>query len=471
MNFLRFMILPAVIFAAGCSGVDKVNNSHDGVYPNIVFIVVDDLGWRDLGCYGSSFYETPNIDSLAAEGIRFTNAYSACPVCSPTRASLMTGKDTARVHMTGHITAIGRHRHPEGSRIIPPKDNMFLSLDEVTVAEVLERLDYSSISIGKWHLGPEKYWPTKQGFDRNIAGWTHGSPPCYFYPYKNPESSWNPGIPTLHGGEPGEYLTDRLTDEALSFIDENQKGPFFLYLPYYAVHTPLQAPENLIEKYRRKLKKDSSQKNAVYGAMVERTDTNIGRILERLDSLGLRDNTLVIAASDNGGESRATNNAPLREGKGHIYEGGIRVPLVMRWEGLINPGTVSDVPVTTEDFFPTVAEAAGAAYSKEGLDGTSLIPLFMGKDIERECLYWYYPHYSPQAKEPASAVRVGDYKLIKFYDPPRVELYNLEEDISEQEDLSEKMPAKTEQLLGLLEKKLEEAGTVMHTLNPGYEAE
>ena len=438
--------------------------------PNFVLILIDDLGWRDLGCCGGDFYETPNIDRLAEQGVRFTRAYSACPVCSPTRASLMTGKDTARIGFTGHITSIGRHRHPKNSRIIPPHDNMYLPLEEVTIAEALKPAGYASASIGKWHLGAEPYWPTKQGFDLNVAGWTHGSPPAYFYPYENPTSRWNPSIPTLHGGRPGEYLTDRLTDEAIGFIEQNKHRPFFLYMTHYAVHTPLQAPEPLIEKYKAKLKTHPCSIDPVYAAMVENMDTNVGRLLETIRTLDLRRRTIVIFTSDNGGLASVTDNSPLRAGKGHIYEGGIRVPLIVCWPGKARPNTTCPVPVTSEDLYPTIVEIAGrAAQTGKNLDGQSLVPLLTGKGrLGDRPLYWYYPHYSPQAKKPAAAIRSGDYKLIEFYDPPAVELYNLTKDPGEKEDLAQKMPEKAKALLSALHNFLKSVKTKTHTPNPDY---
>lgn len=438
--------------------------------PNFVLILIDDLGAKDLGCYGSTFYETPNIDRLAQEGMRFTDAYSACPVCSPTRASLMTGQDTARLHFTGHITAIGRHRHPKNSRIIPPADRMYLPLDEVTIAEALKPAGYASASIGKWHLGTEKYWPEAQGFDLNIAGWTHGSPPAYFYPYKNPSSKWNPLIPTLKGGKPGEYLTDRLTDESIKFIKANKERPFFLYLTHYAVHTPLQAPEPLVNKYKAKLKTDQSQKNATYAAMIENLDANVGRVLQALEQLALVNDTVVFFTSDNGGDARVTNNAPLRAGKGCLYEGGIRVPLLVKWPGRVKAGSICHTSVTSEDLYPTIMQIVGdRARPGEKIDGKSLLPLLTGKGrLKREAIYWYYPHYSPQAKQPGAAVRAGNCKLIEHYDPLGVELYNLADDIGEQVNLAEKMPQKAEELRNKLHNWLEAVGAKMHTLNPDY---
>ncbi len=435
--------------------------------PNVVLILIDDLGWRDLGCYGGAEFETPRIDRLAREGMRFTNAYSNCPVCSPSRAALLTGKNPARLQFTGHITAIERHRHPDGSRILPPDDLMHIPLEEVTLAEALKPAGYVSASIGKWHVGGEGFWPEDQGFDENIGGWTHGSPPSYFYPYKNPDKDWNPSIPTLHGGKPGEYLTDRLTDESIRFIETHRDKPFFLYLTHYAVHFPLQAPKELVQKYERKLAGKNSGIDPTYAAMVENMDSNTGRVLDTLDRLGLTENTVVIFYSDNGGEGDATNNSPLRRDKSWLYEGGIRVPLIVKWPGRVEAGTVCHEPVIGSDLYPTISELAGEeARQGEPLDGVSLVPLLEGADrLNRDALYWYYPHY-PKSKEPGAAIRKRNYKLIDFYDPPRMELYNLANDLSEQHNLVERMPEKAQSLRAELYRFLERVDAKMHTLNP-----
>lgn len=458
-------LLPMVLSCRGrpAEGVDN---------PNIVLIVVDDLGWKDLGCYGSDFFETPVIDSLAESGLRFTDAYSSCPVCSPTRASLLSGKSPARIQFTGHITAIGRHRYPEHGRIIPPQDRMYLPLEEVTIAEALQPAGYRTISIGKWHVGnEEKYYPTSQGFDQNIAGYMHGSPPSYFYPYQDPDKDWNPRIPTLEGGREGEYLTDRLTDEAIRFIEASDDEPFFLYLPYYAVHTPLQAHEELVKKYRRKAAAGGFPQDPVYGAMVERVDFNVGRIIGCLEKNDQRNNTLFILVSDNGGLSQVTDNHPLREGKGFLYEGGIRVPLIVSWPGRIMEGEVSSVPTITYDLYPTIIDFVRGAEPGQDLEGISLKSLLTSGDIpdQRE-LFWYYPHYSPQAGQPAAAVRSENYKLIRFYDPPGLSLYDLGRDPSEENNLADNMPEKCAELEKRLEDWLEKSGTIMFTLNPEYGA-
>ncbi len=443
-----------------------------GAAPNVVLFLVDDLGWKDLGCQGSPVFETPHADRLAAEGVRLTQAYAACPVCSPSRAALLTGRTPARVGVTGHITATLRHRYPETGRIVPPNDRMFLALEEKTLAEALGEAGYASASMGKWHLGSEAYWPDKHGFGLNIAGHTHGSPSSYWFPYLNPAQAWNPRMENMQGGRPGEYLTDRLTDEAVAFIRANREKPFFLYLSHYAVHTPLQAPTALTAKYRRKPATALEGVDPVYAAMVEKTDDSLGRVLAALDELGLADNTLVIFTSDNGGLLEATTNRPLRAGKGFLYEGGVRVPLILRLPGRLPAGAESDAPSIGHDLFPTILAAAGVAPpSARALDGENLLPWLEGTQAtpdERE-LFWYYPHYSPQAKQPGAALRRGRWKLIEHYDPPGTELYDLEADPGETADASAVHPGRRDAMLERLRALIDESGAIPHRLNKAYE--
>lgn len=433
--------------------------------PNFLIILIDDLGSQDLGCYGQVYIQTPHIDQLASEGMRWTNAYSAAPVCSPSRAALLTGKSTARVRFTGHITAIGKHRYPEHGRIIPPDDLMYLPHEEILIPEVLKPLGYKSISIGKWHVGHEGYFPTDQGFDINIGGWTHGSPPSHFYPYKS-DKDWNPSIPSLHGGAEGEYLTDRLTDEAIHFMEQNKDNPFLIYLSHYAVHSPLEAPAPLVEKYKTIVK--GTKIDPVYAAMVESVDTNIGRLLAKVEELGLDKNTVVIFASDNGAVAGTSDNSPFRAGKGYLYEGGIRVPFIVRWPGRIKDGSISENPTISQDIFSTIVDISGSKIKTDiAIDGRSLVPDF-NQQIDSTELFWYYPHYSPQSKIPGAAIRSGAYKLIQYYDPEKVELYNLENDIGEENDLSEIMPDKVEELSEKIETWLDDSKAIRHTLNPDY---
>lgn len=416
------------------------------------------MGWRDLGCYGSSYYETPNIDRLATQSVRFTNAYASCPVCSPTRASILTGKYPARVGVTDWIP--GRAQWP-ASRLLKLPFRQELPLEETTIAEALKPLGYATASIGKWHLGGPSFYPETQGFDLNVAGTQRGSPASYFGPFD---------LPNLQGGTKDEYLNDRLTDAAETFIDAHRSRPWFLYLPEFAVHLPEQAKAAQIEHFR---KKANPQGTAAYGAMVANLDENVGRLMKKLDDLDLARNTVVVFTSDNGGVSYqgkrkdpVTSMAPLRAGKGHVYEGGIRVPAIVRAPG-IRPG-VSHVPISSIDYFPTLLALAGA--TPPAVDGRSLAPLLRGGSLRRDALYWHYPHYSDQGGAPAGAVRAGDYKLIEFYEDGRLELYNLAKDIGESDNLSKRDPRRTAHLHAMLKQWRASVGARMPAPNPNYDA-
>lgn len=456
--------------------VEIASAQNVNLKPNFIILFVDDLGETDIGVYGNKFIETPHIDRLAIDGMRWTNAYSAAPICSPARAALLTGKNPARIHFTGHITAIGSHRHPVNSRIIPPNDLMFIPKEEVILPEAIKPAGYRSINIGKWHVGPKGYWPTDMGFDENIGGWTHGSPPTHFYPYKDPDKHWNPSIPTLKGGEEGEYLADRLTNEAINFITRNKDNPFLVYLPYYAVHTPLQAPKDLVEKYKQKqLTKDANGRiDPVYAAMVDNLDQNVGRLLHDLKKLGLEKNTVVIFASDNGAVQSTSDMSKYREGKGYLYEGGIRVPFIIRWPGIIKPGTLSNKPTKTEDIYATIVEIVGEQTISNGtVDGKSLVNEFIhpsdNNELNREReMHWYYPHYAPQGNWPGASIIEGKFKYIQFYDPIKSELYDLENDPSESNDLKEDYPEMVIKLRGKLNKWLHDVNPILHTTNPDH---
>jgi len=433
--------------------------------PNIVFILADDLGWADVGCQGSTFYETPNIDRLAARGTRFTNAYAACQVCSPTRASILTGKYPARLNLTNYL--VGK-RQKQGSPVLTAPYEHHMKLSEVTLAEALGGAGYKSAHVGKWHLGGEPYYPQHQGFEVNIAGTSAGMPRSFFYP------QWKANVPLA--GVKDDYLPDRLTDEAIDFIQANRTRPFFLYLAYYAVHIPIQGKPALVEKYKAK-EPGETQDNPHYAAMVEAVDQNVGRVLETLDRLELAENTVVVFFSDNGGLSTpegphtpATNNAPLREGKGHIYEGGIREPLLVRWPGKIGSGTTSGTPVASIDFYPTFLEMAGAKQpAVHTVDGVSLLPLLTGTgQLPQRELYWHYPHFSNQGGMPAGAVRDGAWKLIEFYEHGDLELYNLTEDIAETNNLAEALPERTEMLHRKLVTWRKAVDATMPPQNPDY---
>jgi len=435
---------------------------------NFVFILMDDLGWRDVGCNGSTFYETPNIDRLAAQGMRFTDAYAACPVCSPTRASIMAGKYPARLNITNFIPGM------KAGKLKPPEHLHQLPLEEVTLGEAFKEAGYATCFVGKWHLGGEPYWPDKQGFDTNVAGSQAGSPRTYFSPYK---------MVNLPDGPAGEYLTDRLTDEAARFLAASKDKPFLLYLSHYAVHIPLQAKQEMIAKYTAKAaglpeprfvaegknQARQVQDHPVYSGMVQSMDESVGRVMKALDDLGLADRTAVIFMSDNGGLSTAegspTANVPLRAGKGWLYEGGIREPMIVKWPGVTKPGSTCREPVTSTDFYPTMLEMAGLpARPQQHVDGVSIVPLLKGAaSLGRKAIYWHYPHYSNQGGGPGGAVRAGDFKLIEFYEDEHVELYNLKDDIGEKNDLAARMPQEAAELRTMLHQWRQEVGARMPT--------
>jgi arylsulfatase A len=438
--------------------------------PNVVVVLIDDLGATDLGCYGSKFYRTPNVDRLAAEGMRFTQAYSACPVCSPTRAALMTGRYPARLHLTDYLP--GQADRP-AFRLRRPEFRQNLALEEVTLGEVLRDAGYATTAIGKWHLGGQGYDATRQGFETSIAGNEIGSPASYFAPFRDRIGRAMPG---LEEAPEGQYLTDRLTLEALKFIDANKDRPFFLYLPHFAVHTPLVAKAEMIGVYESAPKPPGLQQNAIYAAMVESMDQSIGRISGKLAEHGLTDNTIVVFSSDNGGlattegkNTPATNNAPLREGKGYLYEGGIRVPLIVKWPGAIQPGTQSNVATSSIDLLPTIAELCGAKLTAT-VDGVSLASVARGAGhIASRPLYWHYPHYSPQGGRPGGAIREGDYKLIEFYEHQRHELFNIATDVSENTNLVDREPARSAQMAARLAAWRQAVDAQMPSENPDYQ--
>ena len=471
-TFLKSATAGAAALAVSRYSISAVS----GRKPNFVFILIDDMGWTDLSCYGSTFYETPNIDRLASRGMKFTDAYAACPVCSPTRASIMTGKYPARLHLTDWITG---HVNPT-AKLRVPDWKMFLDHREVTIAEALKPAGYVSASIGKWHLGSEEYYPEKQGFDVNIAGYSAGQPPTYFYPY-TVDREWNNQIPTMTGGSPGEYLTDRLTDEALTFMEENRDRPFFLYLTHYAVHTPIEGKEAYTEKFRARVRPGQAQNNPVYASMVQSVDDSVGRVMDRLEELGIAENTIIFFMSDNGGligEGRfrkVTSNLPLRDGKGTPYEGGIREPMIVRWPGIVKPGSVCDTPVTSVDFYPTILAMAGIPGNEEHnrtVDGVDITLLLRRSGaIDERAIYWHYPHYHPLGASPFGAVRAGDFKLIEFYEDFRVELYNLADDIGEANDRAGELPGKAGELREMLHAWRESVDAQMPTPNPQYRGE
>ena len=468
-------ILWGVLFGILLAGVSAAGNK-----PNIILFYVDDLGWMDLGCQGSEFYETPNIDRLASEGVRYTQGYTPHPRCLPARYSVITGRFPAR----GGVPGGAGHLQP----------------DDFTMGQALQKGGYKTCFAGKWHLnGPfgEKNLPQNRGFDVNIGAGAAGAPTDYFFPYRKKETSqlkegWEIGldkayIAGMEDGKEGDYITDALTDKSIQFIEDNADKPFFLYLSHYGVHTPFQAPEALVEKYEKKLKKmkydrpeylpiDTTgvgdelgrQNNAVYAAMIESVDQSLGRIFETLDRLDLADNTVIVFTADNGGLSNrgavgdkisdrplATSNYPLRTGKGWLYEGGIREAFIVKWPGVTQSGVVNEKDVVVgSDLFPTFLEMAGLSLCpKDHVDGISIVSSLKGKTFERgKPIFWHSPTSRPSSTGDTdnSAVRIGNYKLLEWYNAGHVELYDLSVDIGEQNDLSTEMPEKTAEMLAVL---------------------
>jgi arylsulfatase A-like enzyme len=457
--------------------------------PNIILFLIDDMGWMDLGCQGSSFYETPRLDLLAQEGMRFTDAYASCPVCSPTRASIMTGKYPATVGITNFIGGVERGRLLEAPYL------RHLPLSEHSLATALREGGYSTWHVGKWHLGGEGSLPEQHGFDVNVGGCGWGHPKNgYFSPYGNPK---------LADGPEGEYLTDRLTDEAIALIRGRGDRSFFLNFCHYAVHTPIQSPPDLVEKYRAKtsalgldikepfeegppfpsehkrhlrIRRRLFQSDPAYAAMVENLDRNIGRVLDALHEEGIADDTIVIFTSDNGGlatsEGSPTSNAPLSEGKGWMYEGGTREPLIVKWPGVTAPNSVCREPTTSPDFYPTCLEIAGLPLIPEQhVDAVSIAPLLRGGSLERGPVFWHYPHYGNQGGTPGCSVRRGDWKLIEFLEDRHIELYNLREDVGEERDLAGEKPEIAEALRAKLAEWLVKAGAKIPEPNPDWPPE
>ncbi len=455
--------------------------------PNVVFFLADDLGWKDLGCYGSQFYETPNFDALAESGARFTQAYAACPVCSPTRASIMAGKYPVRMRVTDYISPSRGNQPPSWKRntaLLPSPYSDHMPLDEVTIAEALAENGYATFFAGKWHLGSEGHWPEDQGFDINKGGVEHGGPwggDKYFSPYGNPN---------LTDGPRGEYLPERLAAETATFIREHRDEPFLAYLSFYSVHTPLMTTKELETKYAKKAShlqfsgprwiregfRDARQvqDHAVYGGMVEALDSAVGTVLDTLRAAGLEENTIVVLMSDNGGlstsEGSPTANLPLRGGKGWLYEGGIREPMLIRAPGTSTPGSVVDGPVTSTDFYPTLLELAGLDLRPEQhLDGVSMVPLLRGESPDRGPMFWHYPHYGNQGGAPGAAVRDGEWKLIRWYEDGTEELYHLGDDPGERYDLSALMPERVKALGSILDEWLGAVDANMPSKNDAYD--
>lgn len=454
--------------------------------PNVIFFLVDDLGWADTEPYGSKFYETPNIKKLAQEGMLFTQAYAANPVCSPTRASILTGKYPTSLQATNWFGAPQpdeelndvktRYKNP----LLSAAYQESMPLKEITLAETLKNNGYRTFFAGKWHLGEtEDLWPEYQGFDINKGGYSAGSPKSYFAPYKNPR---------LIDGPVGEHLPDRLATETNQFIEANLNTPFFAFLSFYSVHNPLAGRKDLVEKYEAKRKAlglsdqfsaegkfnlRTNQSHATYAAVIEGMDIAVGKVLKKLKELNLENNTIIIFFSDNGGlainEGTPTSNYPLRAGKGWLYEGGIREPLIIKWPKTIKAGSVNHTPVISNDFYATLlASAQIPQMPGQHTGSTNILPLLKGKNIKNKSLFWHYPHYSNQGGGPGSAVRRGDWKLIRWYETGRDELFNLKNDISEKNDLIGKEPHIAKSLAKKLDVWLKTENALFPAKNPAY---
>lgn len=466
----KWAICLAIIVNSLCTGGARCETNP----PNIILFLIDDLGWKDLGCQGSTYYQTPHIDALARNGVRFTDAYAACAVCSPTRAAVLTGKYPARLLLTDWLPS---GRWDPKAKLKTGRFLRGLPVEELTLAEALRDAGYRTASIGKWHLGSEPFsLPEHHGFDFNIGGNAHGAPGSYFFPYQGnwliPGTDLRARWDVFPDGQDGEYLTDRLTDEAVKFIRETHHQPFFLYFPHYGVHTPIQAKPEVTAKYER-VPEAERQGLPEYAAMVESIDDSVGRVMAVLDELQLTENTVIIFTSDNGGFWKATDHAPLRGNKGAYYEAGIRVPLIIQWPGVAQPGLVIEQPVISNDLYPTCLTAAGLPpLPSQHLDGLDLSELVQGKSasLSRESIFWHFPHYNEHPSSvPSSVIRKGAWKLIETFDPIGYELYNLEEDLSETINLAESDPAKFSELRQELEAWRIEVGAEMMQPNPDYD--
>ncbi len=461
---MRWLSIAAAAAALG-AGAAATERGAAQRPPNFLVLLVDDLGWTDLGCYGSDFYRTPNIDRLAASGVRFTHGYAACTVCSPTRAALMTGMYPGRTNVTDWIPGHSRPRAP----LRPPAWTMRLEHRYTTLAEALGLAGYRTAHVGKWHLMPRLepeemagYAPQRHGFEINIAGNEWGAPGSYFHPYRRADREVYP-LPA--GGAEGDYLTDRLTDEAIAILEEFRDEPFLLYFPYYAVHTPIQARAEDSAQFETRVDASKRHRNPSYAGMLAALDRSVGRLRSKLEELGIADETVIVFTGDNGGLDRKgrdgrmghpTENAPLRAGKGSAYEGGVRTPTIYYWPGVTPAASVSAQPVITVDVYPTLLEIAGAEGDpahNELVDGVSLAGLLRDPSarLDRESLYWHYPHYHSGGATPHSAIRDGDWRLVHFYEDDRAELYHLAEDVAETRDLSAAMPDKAAALRAKLD--------------------
>ncbi len=455
----KIILSAAAVVAAGTCTVKAKSDC-----PNVVLILIDDMGQRDLSCYGSEFYQTPNIDQLAEEGVKFENGYAACTVSSPSRAAIMTGKYPARLRLTDWIAG---WNYPYAKLNIPDWCQ-YLPLEEQTIAEQLKEVGYQTWHVGKWHLGDdEKYWPENQGFDINIGGWAKGSP------YKSKDLGYNGyfipyGNPRLEDGPEGEYLTDRLTDESVKLIEERDHDkPFFLNLCHYAVHGPLDAKADMIEKYEGLVDKDYFQQNTTFAAMVESVDESVKRVIDLLKAEGIYDNTLIIFTGDNGSVYKTSPALPLRLGKGERYEGGVRVPFIIKY-GDRYSATTSEQPVITMDITATIQDVAGVKESCP--DGKSILSLLKKEDYQRP-LYWHYPHYHASGATPYSAIRVGDWKLIEEFEQDELQLYNLKEDVGETKNVAATEPKLRDDLYKMLQRWRDKLDVQYPSQNPNWDKE
>lgn len=478
-----------------CSALALAAACHAAVKPNIVFIMADDLGWSDLGCYGSSYYQTPHIDRFAARALRFTQAYAASPLCSPTRGSILTGLAPARTGLTAptcHLPKVNLEKRlatPNPRQpVIPAESVSRLDTSYLTLATILRDAGYRTGHFGKWHLGPKPYSPLEHGFDVDWPQWPGPGPGGAFV------APWAPAFPAK--GNPGDHVEDMTADQAAAFIHANKDRPFFVNYWQFSVHTPIDAKPDLVAKHEKRLDPNQPQRNPVYAAMIESMDDGVGRVLAAIEECGLLDRTIIIFYSDNGGvswdlhrgkppkkagrfpdhvDTVPTSNHPLRNGKASVYEGGVRVPCIISWPGVTQPGTTSDAIFDSTDWLPTILEMAGIPMPEAVKpDGISIVPALTGGTLEREAIFCHFPHDTPAAgQRPATTVRRGDWKLIRFHaleddGSDKLELYNLKSDIGETTNLAAEQPERVRELNALIDGFLHETGAVIPIRNPDY---
>ncbi|WP_236980481.1 sulfatase [Membranihabitans maritimus] len=478
VNGFFFFLLP--FFTLGTLSAQESQSNQ-----NVIVIIADDLGWSDLGIYGSDLHETPNLDRLARENVRFSQFYSASPVCSPTRASIITGKHPARLHMTTHFENSGDYSESSAfvhnRRMVKPTTVGNLPLEEETIAEIFKKAGYFTAHLGKWHLGNFDYYPENHGFDINIGGTAWGAPDTYWYPFGGnnyqKQLRYIPGLEL--GSHDSSYLTDRLTDRAIEIIDAKKDQRFFIQLSYYNPHTPIEGKPDWVEYFKKKVKPGMKHKNYNYAAMIASLDENVGRIIDKLEIEEIQEETIIVFLSDNGGRigpyfdwETVANNQPLRSGKGSLYEGGIRVPLIIKWPGRTEGGKVCNIPAMTTDLLPTLVEMNNLKASSDEIDGLNLATLLENPDFEfgREYLFWHYPHYY-STTTPVNAVRNGDWKLLHYFEDDKIELYNLKGDIGETEDLTNIYPEKANDLYGKLLEWRKEVNAQFPAFNPDFHPE